>query len=78
MASLSPVLHEGDTVCCECECDQTLLCVCGPVDKTEGQVLVHLLCLSHPLVMEGTQEVTIESGEVGGLAPGILVHLRTP
>lgn len=49
----------------------------GSVDKTEGQVSVHLSCLSLPLVMEGTQEVTIESGEVGSVAPGILVHLHT-
>ena len=49
----------------------------GPIDKTEGQVSVHLSCLCLPLVMEGTQEVTIESGEVWSVAPGILVHLHT-
>ena len=74
-ALLLPVLHKGYAVCSKCERDQALLCVSGSVDKTEGQVPVHLPHLSHPLVMKGTQEVTIESGEVRGLPSSTLVRL---
>ena len=78
MVFSSPVFHKGDAVCCKCQCDQALLCVCGSVDKTEGLVLVYLLDIRRSSIMEWTKEVTVESGEVRGLPPSILVHLCTP